>query len=146
MDNKFEYDVPYVEYQMFFVGKEYWEVKTPADLILNDLEICKCKITNQINITEYGVIEVLVEKSNGYDMWERIELIAMAHILNVRIFETEEEAKKYAKFYLNKKLEALDIKIKEKDNNYDKQYRLERYRERLFREMTKGKYVSIMKG
>ena len=39
----------------------------------------------------------------GYDSWERVELIAMGHLLKAHYFETKEDANNYIQFYLTQR-------------------------------------------
>lgn len=103
MDNKFEYGVPYVTYQMLQVGKEFWEVMTPVNPY--PLELHHWKVLPEVRFGWHDYIEVKVhEVDKDYDYWMRAELVAMGHILKTHYFETEEEAEKYIRWYLKQRV------------------------------------------
>ena len=104
MDNNFEYGVPYVNYQFLKRGNEFWEVSTPADLILNSIKIHHWQVLGDVRFDWAGYIEVkLYEMEKDYTSWERVELLSMGHLLKSHYFKTKEEAKEYTKWYLKKR-------------------------------------------
>ena len=104
MNNEFEYNVPYVNYQMLKVGNDFWEVSTPALLTINQIEIHHWKVLDEIRFGWHNYIEVKVhEIDKGYDSWKRAELITMGHLLKSHYFETKEEAEEYRSWYLNQR-------------------------------------------
>ena len=104
MNNEFEYNVPYVNYQMLHVGYEFWEVSTPDDLTINQIEIRHWKVLDEVRFGWHNYIEVKVhEVEANYDTWKRVELIAMGHLLKAHYFETKEDAEKYKQFYLEQR-------------------------------------------
>ena len=101
MDNNFEYGVPYVNYQFLKRGKEFWEVCTPADLVLNSIKIHHWQVLGDVRFDWAGYIEVkLYEMDKDYTSWERVELLSMGHLLKSHFFKTKEEAEEYKKWYL----------------------------------------------
>lgn len=102
MDDKFEFDVPYVKYQIINKGKEFWEVKVPADLKINNINIYHWKVTDNVRMNWAGYPEILLEdvNNNNHKYWERIELISMGHVLGIHYFETKEKALEYKEWYL----------------------------------------------
>lgn len=104
MNNKFEYNIPYVNYQMLKVGNDFWEVCTPADLVLNSIKIHHWKVLNEVRFDWGGYIEVkLYELNKNYISWKRVELITMGHLLKSHYFDTKEEAEEYKKWYLKQR-------------------------------------------
>lgn len=99
MDEKFECGVPYVDYQFLRKGNEFWEVHTPANP-LSPLELHHWKVLDEVRFGWHDYIEVKVhEVDKNYDYWLKVELVAMGHILKTHYFETEEDARKYMKWY-----------------------------------------------
>ena len=99
MNNKFEYGIPYVDYQFLHKENEFWEVQTPANS-LYPLDLHHWKVLDEVRFGWHNYIEVKVhEVDKNYDNWLRVELVAMGHLLKTHYFETEEDAKEYMKWY-----------------------------------------------
>lgn len=104
INNKFEYNVPYVNYQFLKRGKEFWEVSTPVDLKTNSIELYHWQILGDVRFNEAGYIEVkLYEIDKDYTSWKRVELLSMGHLLKSHYFDTKEESEEYKIWYLEQR-------------------------------------------
>ena len=101
MDGKFEYGIPFVTYQMVHTGNELWEVSIPSRLYEYPPQLFHWRVSDEVRFGWHGFAEVRLDEVCGdRHNWARVELIAMAHILNVHYFTTKDKAVEYMDWYI----------------------------------------------